>query len=121
MNPDTYIHNDLGSIWVDKNVRSGDKITLYEFDDDEEQMNKIEFIRFLSRLSNDYNLNLNDLLSRYVPDIESKKKDTYTFMRTEKCRGDRWAVLLTENGEERHINVSDTYMSFYSINLDSIE
>ena len=112
MNPETYIHNELGDIWCDKNVRGGNKITIYEFDD-EEQMNMIDFIRMVSK---DYNLNVNDVLSRYLPDIESKKK-IYTYIRTDKSHGDRWAVLLTEDGEERQINVSDAYLSFYSVNL----
>lgn len=113
MNPETYIHNDLGNIWCDKNVRGGDKITIYEFDD-EEQMDKIDFIRMVSK---DYNLNVNEVLSRYLPDIESKKKETYTYIRADKSHGDRWAVLLAEDGEERHINVSEAYLSFYSVNL----
>lgn len=112
MNPETYIHNDLGNIWVDKNVKRGDKITIYEFDD-EEQMDKIDFIRMVSK---DYNLNVNEVLSRYLPDIESKKKETYTYIRADKSHGDRWAVLLAEDGEERHINVSEAYLSFYSVN-----
>jgi hypothetical protein len=112
MNPETYIHNDLGNIWCDKNVHSGDKITIYEFDD-EEQMDMIDFIRMVSK---DYNLNVNDVLSRYLPDIESKKKESYTYIRADKSHGDRWAVLLAEDGEERQINVSEAYLSFYSVN-----
>jgi len=112
MNPETYIHNDLGDIWYDKNVRNGDKITIYEFDD-EEQMDMIDFIRMVSK---DYNLNVNEVLSRYLPGIESKRKETYTYIRAEKSHGDRWAVLLAEDGEERQINVSEAYLSFYSVN-----
>lgn len=112
MNPETYIHNDLGNIWVDKNVKRGDKITIYEFDD-EEQMAMIDFIRMVSK---DYNLNVNDVLSRYIPNIETKKKETYTYIRADKSHGDRWAVLMSEDDEERHINLSETYNTFYSVN-----
>ena len=112
MNPETYIHNDLGNICFNEAVKGGDKITIYEFDD-EEQMAIIDFTRMVS---NDYNLNVNEVLSRYLPDIESKKKDTYTYIRTDKSHGDRWAVLLAEDGKERHINLSDTYTSYYSVN-----
>ena len=112
MNPETYIHNDLGDIWYDKNVRNGDKITIYEFDD-EEQMDMIDFIRVVSK---DYNLNVNEVLSRYLPGIESKRKETYTYIRAEKSHGYRWAVLLAEDGEERHINLSEVFLSFYSVN-----
>ena len=93
-------------------MKGGDKITIYEFDD-EEQMSIIDFIRMVS---NDYNLNVNEVLSRYIPDIESKKKETYTYLRSEKSHGDRWVVLLAEDCKERHINLSETYMSFYSVN-----
>ena len=95
-----------------KNVRNGDKITIYEFDD-EEQMDMIDFIRMVSK---DYNLNVNEVLSRYLPGIESKRKETYTYIRTEKSHGDRWAILLAEDGEERHINLSEVFLSFYSVN-----
>jgi hypothetical protein len=117
MNPETYIHNDLGNICFNEAVKKGDKITIYEFDD-EEQMAIIDFIRMMS---NDYNLNVNEVLSRYIPDIESKKKETYTYLRAEKSHGDRWAVLLAEDGEERQINLSEAYTSFYSINSSQVE
>jgi hypothetical protein len=112
MNPDTYIHNNLGNIWFDKNVCRGDKITIYEFDD-EEQLSMIEFINMISR---DYHLNATEVLLRYLPEIESRKKETYTYIRADKSHGDRWAVLMAEDGEERQINLSESYMTFYSIN-----
>lgn len=112
MNPDSYIHNDLGNIYFDDTVCCGDKITIYEFID-EQQMTMIDFARVISA---DYRLDVNEVLLKYFPDIDTYKKQTYTFIRVEKCRGDRWVVLLTENGEETHMNLSETYMSFYSVN-----
>jgi hypothetical protein len=112
MNPETYIHNDLGNICFNKALRSGDKITIYEFDDE----NQIAMVEFINIFSKDYNLNVNEVLLRYLPNIEIYKKQTYTFIKTEKCRGDRWAILLTEDGEETHINLSEVFLSFYSIN-----
>ena len=111
MNPETYIHNELGDIWCDKNVRSGDKITIYEFDD-EEQPAIVDLLRMVSR---DYNLDVNDVLLRYFPEVETHKKETYTYLRAEKSHGDRWAVLLSEDDKERHINLSEIYNMFYSI------
>ena len=113
MNPDTYIHNDLANILSDERVKKGVKITLYEFY--KHQMVLVDFIRMVST---DYNLNVNELLLRYIPEIESQQIETYTFIRSEKFRGDEWAIFLKQDGEERHINVDEINndILLYSIN-----
>ena len=111
MNPETYIHNDLGNICFNEAVKGGDKITTYQFDSDE-QVALIDFIRMVS---NDHHLDVNDVLLRYIPDIESKTM-VYTFIRDEKCRGDKLIILQTEGGEETHINLYDAHNCFYSFN-----
>lgn len=114
MNPESYINNNLGKFVYDPNVKKGVKITFYEFN--EEQTVIIDLIRIMST---DYNLDTNELLLRYFPEIESHKRETYTFIRIDKCRGDRWAVFLEENNKEKHINLSETYDHFYSIQNDA--
>ena len=85
MNPDTYIHNELSDILYNDNVKSGDKITLYE------------------------------VILKYHPDIETHKKMTYTYLRVEKSHGDTWVILLSTDGEERHINLSESFNVYYSV------
>ena len=111
MNPETYIHNELTNIRYNESVKEGDKITTYQFDSDEQ----VTLIDFMCQISNDYQLDVNDVLLRYIPDIESKKT-VYTFIRTDKYHGDRWVVLRTEGGEEIHINIYETNNCFYSFN-----
>ena len=112
MNPDTYMNNHLENIHTDKNIKQGDKITLYDFDT-EDQYAIIDLLRMVSR---DYNIAVNDMLLRYFPEVNTHKKETYTYLRAEKSHGDRWVVLLSEDNEENHINLSETYHVFYSVN-----
>lgn len=112
MNPDTYMNNHLENIHNDTNIKQGDKITIYEFDN-EEQPAIVDLLRMVSR---DYNLDVNDVLLKYFPEVETHKKETYTYLRAEKSHGDRWAVLLSEDDKERHINLSEIYNMFYSVN-----
>ena len=114
MNPETYINNNLGNLLYDPNVKKGVKITFYEFN--EEQIAIIDLIQMISR---DYNLDINEVLLRYFPEIESYKRETYTFIGIDKCRGDKWVILLEEDNKEKHINLSETYDHFYSINPDT--
>ena len=111
MNPDTYMENHLENIHTDNLVKQGDKITLYVFDS-EEQPAIIDLLRMVSR---DYKLDVNEVLLRYFDDVETHKTDTYTYLRVEKSHGDKWVILLSEDGEERHINLSDTYCVYYSV------
>jgi len=113
MNPNTYIHNDLANILNDERVKKGVKITLYEF-----YKHQMVLVDFIWKVSTDYNLNVNELIVRYIPDIESQQIETYTFIRSEKFRGDEWVIFLKEDGEERHINVDEIYNDFwlYTIN-----
>jgi hypothetical protein len=116
MNPDTYINNNLGKFIYDPNIKNGVKITFYEFN--EEQATIIDFIRMIST---DYNLDTNEVLLKYFPEIESHKRETYTFIRIDKFRGDEWGVFLGEDNKEKHINLSEMYDHFYSIenNVDT--
>ena len=112
MNPNAgkkYIEKPLFNIWFDETVKKGDKINVYRFDDE----SHVIFVDFAYLISKDYNLDETEVLLRYFPDIETRMKTTYTFIRADKCRGDRWAVLLTEDGEERHINLSETENTYY--------
>ena len=111
MNPDTYLHNDLADIRHNDNVKEGDKLTTYQF----ESAEQVKLVHFIWRISYDYDMDVNEVLLRYVPDIESKKT-VYTFIRTDKHHGNRWIVLRKESGEEIVINVYKTYNCFYSIN-----
>jgi len=111
MNPDTYLHNDLADIRHNDNVKEGDKLTTYQF----ESAEQVKLIHFIWQISYDYHMDVNEVLLRYVPDIESKKT-VYTFIRTDKHHGNRWIVLRKESGEEIVINVYKTYNCFYSIN-----
>ena len=111
MNPDTYIQNELRNIWYNEAVKKGDKITVYDFDSDEQ----VTLIDFVCMVSHDYQLDVNEVLLRYIPDIDSKKT-AYTFIRSEKSHGDRWVILRTEDDKESHINLYDTHNSFYSFN-----
>ena len=113
MNPNAgkkYIEKELFNIWFDETLKNGDKINVYKFDDE----SQVAFIEFAYQISNDYNLDETEVLLRYFPDIETRMKTTYTFIRADKCRGDRWVVLQTTDGEERHINLSETYYTYYS-------
>ena len=113
MNPATYIKNDLADILYDDKVKTGVKITVYEFDNDE-QLATIDLIQVIAT---DYHLDVNEMLLRYFPDIETRKKETYTYIRAEKSHGDMWVVLLSEDNEERHINLSEMYdIMYYSVN-----
>ena len=111
MNPETYIHNELANIWYNDDVKEGDKITTYQFDNDEQ----VTLIDFICQISNDYQLNVNEVLLKYIPDIESKKT-VYIFIMTDKHHGDKWVVLRTECGKEIHINIYETNNCFYSVN-----
>lgn len=111
MNPDTYLQNDLSDIRHNDNVKEGDKITTYQF----ESAEQVKLVYFIRRISYDYNMDVNEVLLRYIPDIESKKT-IYTFIRTDKHHGNRWIVLRKEGGEEIVINVYKTYNCFYSVN-----
>ena len=111
MNPDTYIHNELSDILYNDNVKSGDKITLYEFDNEEQTAS----IDIMWAISTDFHLDVNEVILKYHPDIETHKKMTYTYLRVEKSHGDTWAILLSTDGEERHINLSETFNVYYSV------
>lgn len=111
MNPDTYLNNDLADIRYNDTVKEGDKITTYQF----ESAEQVKLIHFIWRISYDYHMDVNEVLLRYIPDIESKKT-VYTFIRTDKHHGNRWIILRTEGGEEIVINVYNIYNCFYSIN-----
>ena len=91
--------NILENIWCDETIKEGDKISVCQFDNS----SQVSIIDFACQESN-------------VNDIFVDTSNIYTFIRTEKCRGDRWVVLLTEDGEEQHINLSETYNCFYSVN-----
>ena len=111
MNPDTYIHNELSDILYNDNVKSGDKITLYEFDNEEQTAS----IDIMWAISTDFHLDVNEVILKYHPDIETHKKMTYTYLRVEKSHGDTWVILLSTDGEERHINLSESFNVYYSV------
>lgn len=111
MNPATYLQNDLSDIRHNDAVKEGDKLTTYQF----ESAEQVKLIHFIWRISYDYDMDVNEVLLRYIPDIESKKS-VYTFIRTDKHHGNRWVVLRKEGGEEIVINVYKTYNCFYSVN-----
>ena len=111
MNPATYLQNDLSDIRHNDAVKEGDKLTTYQF----ESAEQVKLIHFIWRISYDYDMDVNEVLLRYIPDIESKKT-IYTFIRTDKHHGNRWVVLRKEGGEEIVINVYKTYNCFYSVN-----
>ncbi len=114
MNPNAckkHIDKELGNIWCDNTLKSGDKIDVYQYDDE----TQLAFVDFVYMIAEDYKLNVNEMLTRYFPDIETAKKTTYTYIRSDKSHGDRWAVLLTAEGDERHISLGDAYCCFYTV------
>jgi hypothetical protein len=111
MNPDTYLHNDLWNIWYNETVKEGDKITIYQFDSEAE----VRLHKFVYQMSSDYGLDVNEVLLRYVPDIDHIKT-VYTFIKTNKHHGNKWVVLRTEDCKEIDINLYEVHNCFYSIN-----
>ena len=107
-----FIHTSLENIWYDDAVKAGDKIDVYKFYDEIQ----VTCVAMIYRIAADHNMDIQALLTRYFPDIEADKKTTYTYIRTEKWRGDRWLVLQQPGQEENtHIDLCETYLCFYSV------
>jgi hypothetical protein len=111
MNPDTYLNNDLWNIWHNETVKEGDKISIYQFDSD----GVLKLHKFVCQISSDYGIDVNEVLLRYVPDIDHIKT-VYTFIRTDKHHGNKWVVLRTEDGKEINMNLYEVHNCLYSIN-----
>ena len=106
-----FIHKPLEEIVFDKSIKKGDKISIYQFDDE----GQVGMVELIYQISIDYNLDVNKMLTKYFPINETNKKKTYTFTTIEKCYRSTWLVLQTDAGEEIHTDLADKYYCFYSV------
>ena len=106
-----FIHKPLEEIVFDKSIKKGDKISIYQFDDE----GQVGMVELIYQISIDYNLDVNKMLTKYLPINNIDKKKTYSFTTIEKCHRSTWLILQTENGEEIHTDLADKYYCFYSV------
>jgi len=106
-----FIHNPLEEIVFDKSIKKDDKISIYQFDDE----GQVGMVELIYQISIDYNLDVNKMLTKYLPINNIDKIKTYSFIAIEKCHRSTWLVLQTEKGEEIHTDLTDKYYCFYSV------
>lgn len=107
-----FIHKPLEEIVCDKTIKKGDKISIYQFDNE----GQVGMVELIYQISIDYNLDVNQLLVKYFPINETNRKKTYTFITIDKCQITTWLILQTDNGEEIHTDLAGKYYCFYSVN-----
>ena len=106
-----FIHKPLEEIVCDMGIKKGDKISIYQLDNEDQ----VAIVELIYQISIDNNLDVNQMLTKYFPINDTNKKKIYTFTTIEKCHRSTWLVLQTDAGEEIHTDLADKYFCFYSV------